>query len=212
MKITLAQSNAPVRYEIEQHGGCVLIFGEVPINSLQALMKLAPENSVIDTNLASMVEANIAFGPAIEMNNLRKKFADGSLKREAAKPENQGMSDAALQWLATGERGLSSEAMFTFLHAQDPSIFKDKDFPHPYDPGDLRRCMLMLEQVPELKPKIKMMSYASNSWAALVNVWEVLEEMMDDEAPIWREPHCGGRAPKTYEFMKNVLKPFEKWA
>lgn len=199
------------RYEIGQLGNTFFIFGSFPIDAMQMLERMAPKHSVIDTDLARMTGATIAVGPAKEAAKLKERFGEAAHKKEANKPQNTGLSDNAVRWLATGERGLSSVCMFAYLSAENPlrENLKDKTY-HPHDPIDLRRCMLMLEQVPELKPKIKMMSYVSSQWAALVNVWDILEEMMEDEAPDWRKPNCRGSAPRTYEYMKTVLKPFDR--
>ena len=49
-------------------------------------------------------------------------------------------------WLIEGERGLSSEAIARTALSGRPSGFTES---WPYDPSDLRRCLLLLEQAPE---------------------------------------------------------------
>ena len=51
-------------------------------------------------------------------------------------------------WLALGERGISSEAIALTALGVHP-IGHDASWPH--DPGDLRRCLLLLEEVPETR-------------------------------------------------------------
>ena len=51
-------------------------------------------------------------------------------------------------WLALGERGISSEAIALTALGVHP-IGHDASWPH--DPGDLRRCLLLLKEAPETR-------------------------------------------------------------
>lgn len=71
---------------------------------------------------------------------------------------------------------------------------------HPHDPDDFARCRKLLEAVPELAPRLNEMKAASSVWASLVEAWDELCRLMDEEAPEWREGK--GSSPKTYARMK----------
>ncbi|GAB7082343.1 hypothetical protein [Megalodesulfovibrio paquesii] len=105
----------------------------------------------------------------------------------------------AIQWLANGERGLSSNALFTRLTGVD-ALGRDKKWWrfHPLDPADFRRCVLLLETVPGFREKLPLMCDVSPQWAALVAHWEELEALLVDEYPT-------GFAPKTHECMREIL-------
>lgn len=111
-------------------------------------------------------------------------------------------SPETIEWLACGERGLSSEAIFTHttgMEARD--VYYRNRFEHPLDPDDLRRCVRLLEAVPECRDHFNRMAECSQSWAELVKVWGKLVESLDAEAPGWRDGERGN-APKTYDMMQ----------
>ena len=105
---------------------------------------------------------------------------------------------AAIDWLASGDSGLSSEAIF--FHMIGATNFRKT---HPLDPGDLGRCLRLLEAAPEWKARMPEMASVSKGWALLVPHWNVLAKLMDKEVGIdWSK---GKRATTTYHAMKNIL-------
>lgn len=112
-------------------------------------------------------------------------------------------SESLVAWLANGERGCSSNTIVQHLTGIKTSSGKwGPD--HPHDPSDLRRCRLLLEQVPELAPRISEMAKASPSWAMLIAHWDTLLALMDKECPEWR--HGTGMAKETYRVMQDLLQ------
>lgn len=111
------------------------------------------------------------------------------------------LSDNAVMWLATGERGLSSETLFTCATGVDAEGDHGHNYPH--DPSDLGRCRKLLEQCPELVPYLPRVAAAGPEWAALVPRWNELCALMDKEAPEWRQGR--GSAPQTYNLMKQII-------
>lgn len=105
-----------------------------------------------------------------------------------------------VEWLANGERGISSDTMFTNLTGIN--AMRRSSQSHPYDPADLRRCRLLLERCPILLLRLHMMRDVSKEWAGLIDQWEVICSSMDDESPKWRDAR--GSAPKTYELMRKA--------
>jgi len=188
----------------EIEGTVVLGFGPQAMDWISKASKLCGKTAVMDPQVAEMAGANLAAGTPEALAALRQRLEAGAF--QAAQQENPGLSEAATRWLASGERGLSSETMFQHLtgievlkgHWQDRFPFT------PSDPADLRRCRLLLEQVPELVPLFHKMSTASKEWAALVKNWANLCTTMDGEAPNWRSKDKGERASKTYEMMKTL--------
>jgi hypothetical protein len=99
-------------------------------------------------------------------------------------------------WLANGERGASSDTIVQHITGLPAN---DGDIDHPWDPGDLKRCRKLLEAVPALVPYMPRMRNASPVWAALVDHWQELCDLMDTESPDWRKGK--GMAVLTYERM-----------
>jgi hypothetical protein len=102
-----------------------------------------------------------------------------------------------MQWLLYGERGSSSEAMVAHITGTGKKVN------HPYDPSDLRRCRLLVEQVPSIRISLSKMASCSAVWSRIIEHWNELCELMDQEAPNWRQ--CKGSSPKTYELMRKLI-------
>lgn len=203
-KITaeLIGSHERTAYTVEHRGSCVLITGAVPAAAFPTLAQLAPGGSVMDQDCARVWGATFAFGPEGELEALRKAGTENAYRHERAK--HPAISDAAARWLAGGERGISSNFIFTRLTGVNAmgGWSTERDC-HPHDPADFRRCRLLLEQVPELGPLFPKMAEVSPTWARLVERWDAICAVMDEEAPKWREGR-GQIAPKTYDLIKQA--------
>ena len=105
------------------------------------------------------------------------------------------MSAKLMRWLIQGERGLSTMAMVGHI-AGHGGCGTD----HPLDPGDFRRCRLLVEQVPQIGLGLDRMATCSPVWARIVDAWDELCDLMDAEAPEWRRGD--GSAPRTYALLK----------
>lgn len=110
------------------------------------------------------------------------------------------ISENLIQWLANGERGVSSETIVHHVTGLDMgrNFFSD----HPWDPSDLGRCIKLLERCPELDLGFReKMPKVSSVWASLVEHWDELAALLEDEVPGWRSG-VKGRAQKTYDLMR----------
>lgn len=103
-------------------------------------------------------------------------------------------------WLARGERGLSSESIVEAITGERIGQFA-RGVNHPHDPGDLRRCILLMEQVPLVGLVFKdAMRSKSPEWKALVAAWDDLVALFQEE-----QAENTGRAPRTYALMQELL-------
>lgn len=182
----------------------MLGFGSQELCWISKAQKLVGQRAQIDMNVARMAGADIAVGTPAALEALRKRLDAGATL--ATLQQHPGLSAEAVRWLASGQRGLSSESIFQ--HLTGIQVLKDRwqsEFPRtPSDPDDMRRCRLLLEQVPELEPLFRRrMASASKPRAALVQRWDEICTCMDTETPEWRDGK--GRAPETYRLMKQVL-------
>lgn len=184
----------------ERKGLVILGYGPTPVELFAKASKVAGKDAVFDTDVARMAGANFAAGSREALAELRARLEPGAL--QGAQAANPGLSPEAAAWLASGERGVSSNTIFE--HLTGISATGDWGSGHPHDPADLRRCRLLLEQVPELRPLFQRMAEVSPTWAALVARWGELCATMDLECPDWRD--TGWRAEKTYQLMREIRK------
>lgn len=111
------------------------------------------------------------------------------------------LQEAVIDWMATGEKGISSEAMAFWL------TFGKKTEWHPdttpSDPSDLNRCLKLLQAAPGLRVRLSNMAELSPSWAKLVARWDEVEACFLNEVGLdW----CKAKsAPRTYALMKEIL-------
>jgi len=114
------------------------------------------------------------------------------------------------RWLASGERGISSQAIVAHITGSSVGRWYGND--HPYDVGDLRRCELLLRQVDLARLMFPTMASRSREWAALVEHWDELIASAESEAPgifdggYWR----GGGAPRTAARMNEIFAAAKK--
>jgi hypothetical protein len=88
-----------------------------------------------------------------------------------------------IMWLASGERGISSDTLFTYitgvnaLGGRQPGV--------PLDLDDLRRCRLLLKRCPRLNEELYKIESVSSEWKYLIERWYLLCSSMDDEFRNW---------------------------
>lgn len=84
-------------------------------------------------------------------------------------------------WLATGARGISSEAIVS--HLTGVPISGRLGLREPCDPSDFRRCELLLRAVPLARLALPAMRTVSPIWGQLVDHWDELVDLIEEEAP-----------------------------
>lgn len=112
------------------------------------------------------------------------------------------ISEDEIQWLANGERGISSDTIFS--HITGLNVLKGWRGSHPHDPDDMTRCIKLLERCPSVAKRFDSMREVSPEWARLVDSWPLLVAMLDEEIPGWRDGRYGS-APKLYARMRAMF-------
>ena len=110
------------------------------------------------------------------------------------------MKDKILNWFANGKVGISSKTMACAA----AGIEFDSNFPlyTPSDPDDFNRCLLLLEQVPEIRDNFDKIAAISEGWKRLIARWNEVEDLFLAEAGLdWCNNHT---ARKTYRLMKSI--------
>ncbi len=110
----------------------------------------------------------------------------------------------ACRWLAHGERGVSSETIFSVITGV--AATNGWKYCHPYDDGDFRRCRLLLEECPEFLPLMHKVAELSPEWRRLITHWDLICLTMDKEMPTWREKNQRTGCEKTYYLIKDILQ------
>ena len=113
------------------------------------------------------------------------------------------LSNEAIEWLANGDRGLSSNSMVSVIVGVECNKSGWSGIYHPSDPSDFDRCYKLLCAVPEIKENLHRMKQASEVWANIVDNWDELAMMLID----MKERRKQGIKPVAngmYEFMKEL--------
>jgi hypothetical protein len=196
--------------------GCSLLYaaeGECGI-PIDGMLKVAGRRSggcVMDTDIARIHGAVVVLGKPGDLARLREApetIAKGEALAArlslAVGPHLAGpLSAEARHWAVFGEQGLSSQALFRVLTGVSvPGA--GFGISHPRDPADLRRCLLLIEQVPECRGRLAAIADISPAWAALAAVWDRLAATLSEEAPEWRG--CHWKAPRTFALMSSALE------
>ena len=105
-----------------------------------------------------------------------------------------------VEWLANGERGLSSDCIATVLSGLD---CMSRDFglvQYPRDPSDFIRCEKLLARVPSFAARLDEMKYLSKEWRSLVEHWSEISEAIKLDLSI--NPN---KCPTAYNLMQKIL-------
>jgi hypothetical protein len=101
----------------------------------------------------------------------------------------------AANWLDRGEIGSSSLTIHAVL-----TNTRSKELAHPQDVSDLRRCVYLMDHVPEWQNLIHRMADISPQWARLAGSWEMLISTYRDETANGHR-----EAPAAYELLRSLL-------
>lgn len=59
----------------------------------------------------------------------------------------------------------------------------DRPTAYPHDADDFGRCLGLLDAVPEYRGRLKKMADVSETWAAIVEIWDELEALYRSGTP-----------------------------
>lgn len=108
------------------------------------------------------------------------------------------MSELAMKvikWQTKGEVGISSATMAAIaLGLNKP--FYGSYFREPSDPADLRRCMILVDTIPEIRDHFPAIAKKVKTFAPILDNWDKLISLLK------KEMASGNRAPETYAAMK----------
>ena len=107
----------------------------------------------------------------------------------------------ALDWIANKETGISSLTIWAVMMDAVDLNNKDSqaDYDVPYDPDDFRRCRELLDYIPEWRERLPEVAEKFSEWKPLVENWNKLDTLYDEEAP-------SGSAPNLYTLLDKLAK------
>lgn len=178
-------------------GVVVVTYGNQSITQFSAACHLTGDSAFLCNDTARMAGAARIMARCELLEGLKAALRPHAIHVQREKTPH--LSAPAIEWLATGVRGKSSNAIFSTLMCEPCTDGK----PIPADPEDLARCRLLLDAIPDLRPRLGEMAQVSDEWSAIVDAWGLLEQTMDEECPDWRTSH-NGSARKTYQLLQQI--------
>lgn len=106
-------------------------------------------------------------------------------------------------WAQNGEHGTSSKTMFNCLgKGIQISLMRLDRLGHPSDPDDFSRCYKLLQAVPQWKVKLEKLKQLSPEWSTLVDNWDKLTEMYEQNVKEnWKNHEKIG----MFQFMEQLI-------
>lgn len=110
----------------------------------------------------------------------------------------QTLAMQVLNWQAKGDVGISSATMASIALGMKKNFYHSH-FGYPLDPADFNRCMLLVDEIPEIKQHFAAISRSVPAFKGILDNWEELTDILR------KEKKKGKSAPKTYARMQELL-------
>lgn len=102
-----------------------------------------------------------------------------------------------MNWIATGEVGISSKTMWAALTDAITGGPKGLNFDVPHDPDDFRRCLSFVNYCGVTPDDLQRVKEVFPWWSPQVDNWPRLVEL-------WNEESRSGRCPKLYDLLREL--------
>lgn len=182
--------------------GVFIALEPMGIEDLNTISDMFDNGGVLCPTTARMLNANIVIGDPIYLHKLRGLLKAGVLEQTIADTAGLGLSDSACYWLASGDRGTSSNTIFSVVTGVN--AMNDWAYDKPRDVADLIRCIRLLEACPEIAAGFYRVTRISSEWAALHDNWDHLVATLERERPDFRT--ASGSAPETRQLLEDIYK------
>lgn len=191
-------------YTIETVCNCRIVRGPFPLSDMRKLINGFSERALLATDIADRLGATMVIGEPADLDALRKLDLpiSGSRNHDVLRAQGIGLPAGVTWWLASGERGASSNAMCRRFFG----VPADASPSYPLDPSDLRRCLMFLDAT-HSHDKVPLMADVSPVWECIVESWdEIVESYRKEEAASDNlgKSH-GWSAPETYTLLQNAI-------
>lgn len=108
-----------------------------------------------------------------------------------------------MQWMSGRDTGISSETIMSAILGID---YNRPDV--PYDAADFGRCARMLEQFPELRKELKLVSDKHKIWIPFIDCWKQLERDYKECKKWWALPEAEQKKLKRRKHFYNPAELF----
>lgn len=183
--------NLAPKYTISKRCNCIIVHGSISLDkmgSLVASIDSGPKKHFFSPHNARLARATLVIGTAEDLETLENELAPESIamtRLEYAQWENL-MTEEEIDWLAIGNVGASSSAIYTKITGIPVIGFEFSTQAHPHDIHDFIRCQKLLEAIPKIKTDFDHMAEVSPMWEKLVKNWEDIVIALDSKNPEWR--------------------------
>lgn len=110
-----------------------------------------------------------------------------------------------LEWLAAGEKGLSSETIALTALGEMP---KRPNYPH--DGADYGRCVKLLALCPDAQIGLDRLGKEGGPvWQALVPRWEDIRVAWEHDVALHNAGERDRKKFKCYDLMQSIIRPVE---
>ena len=82
------------------------------------------------------------------------------------------VQDRVIAWFLTGATGVSAFSIVAHMTGNATEFRREEGIHHPLDRGDFIRCELLLQAIPEFRPRLAEMGFYSWQWKRLIRNWE----------------------------------------
>ena len=193
LEVTMSAGHEPAEDpRIEEGDGYIVCYDPIDVTRLgeltERIAKQRPgETSYLDPYAAQLLDAVLVAGFRDALDKLVKEpdILDAARERGNYLITVLGadLTPGAAEWWCTGEHGVSS---INALGAMT-GFPRDTGTAHPPDMSGFRLCALLLDAAPEYRDRLDRVAELSPVWAEIVASWDEIVELMERDAPEWRD-------------------------
>lgn len=110
---------------------------------------------------------------SVRQTNAIIRAADDIIREFEKETVKSTPNSGLIAWLVSDDTGSSSKYMASVLAGFD------HEYNHPHDLSDFKRCLGLLEAVPEFVDRMEMMRCQSPQWAAMLDSWKEIVALMN---------------------------------
>jgi hypothetical protein len=110
-----------------------------------------------------------------------------------------------IQWITNGEVGVSSQTIWSVLMGAVTGRESWTAYGPPSDADDFRRCVLLLDEIPEFRPRLAEVGDRFPIWVPLIREWPRLEALLSGIRT--REDSYDASWHDVYRNVTDAMKP-----
>ena len=193
LEVTLSAGSGPDQEpRIEEGDGYIVCYDRIDVERIgeltERIARQRPdETAYLDPYAGQLLDATIVAG---FRDALDKLVNDPGVLHAARERGNYlltvlgaNLVPGAAEWWCTGEHGVSSVNALGAM----TGFPRNTGTAHPPDMPGFRLCALLLDAAPEYRDRLGQVATLSPVWAEIVGAWDEIVELMERDAPEWRD-------------------------